>query len=176
MKGVTVTHKEWLAALGKGSPMTKFSAPLEHPAPSYNFIRDQLECFATARFGDHSWPLSAEKIVYPLEERGDEYYRWLMKFLLEGAIFAEAAEFQNYYCQPTNSITRKKFDRKIHLFVVALRRNSIRCRRDLLEHWRLKNQCFLRQEWQDWVKPEYHPTFRNQWWPQLLANAHFKSK
>ena len=94
MKTVTVTEKGWLAALGKGSPLCKFSAPLEQPAPTYSIVKDQIECMSTARFGDHGWSLNAVKISYPIKESGDEYYRWLSRFLLDGTIFAQVSEIQ----------------------------------------------------------------------------------
>ncbi|OQR98048.1 ATP-dependent RNA helicase [Achlya hypogyna] len=176
MKTVTAIDAEWLYAIAQSSPLCKLSEPLAAPPPRYNAALDRVDCFVKPVYGVHQWELPVvtvggvvnavsgnERVEYPA---GTMRYRWFARCLLDGAVVSGLLAYATRLKEPSASILRKKFDAKIQLLVMALERNGISSRRQLVAQWR-KNPKYLLDELLKWVKDDYRGMLTKAW-PALV--------
>ncbi|TYZ60870.1 hypothetical protein PybrP1_001442 [[Pythium] brassicae (nom. inval.)] len=154
MKMVTAVEPGWLASIGKGTPLCKYSAPLAEPAPWYDPVLDQVQCYAKAQFGAHQWALPAVQIAFPERDELAEKdglagkYRWFAKFLLDGAVVPGLKPFAAALREPSHMLIRKKFDKKIQLLVAKLQARRLKA-------WiRDDHHALLSKAWTAIVKQE----------------------
>ncbi|OWZ06755.1 ATP-dependent RNA helicase [Phytophthora megakarya] len=177
MKMVTAIEPEWLAGIGKNTPLCKYAPPLAEPAPFYHPDLDEVQCYAKAQYGIHQWSLPAMRIVYPDRDVSDSKdglggkYRWFAKFLLDGQVITSLLPFSNALKEPSHTLIRKKFDKKIQLLVAKLQQNRIASRRALVAKWMESDgKLFLKTELQSWIKDSHQVAF-SQSWGSLVKTA-----
>ncbi|RMX65275.1 hypothetical protein DD238_005688 [Peronospora effusa] len=174
MKMVTAIEPQWLAGIGKNTPLCKYTPPLTEPAPFYDTALDEVQCYAKAQYGIHQWSLPAMRILYPDEVASDGLagkYRWFAKFLLDGQVITGLLPFSAALKESSHTLIRKKFDKKIQLLVAKLQRNGVASRRALVAKWSTSNgKHFLKMELQSWIKDTHQAAF-NQTWDFLVKTA-----
>ncbi|GMF43245.1 unnamed protein product [Phytophthora fragariaefolia] len=176
MKMVTAIEPEWLAGIGKNTPLCKYAPPLTEPAPFYNPELDEVQCYAKAQYGIHQWSLPAMRIAYPEYDASDAKdglagkYRWFAKFLLDGQIINSLLPFSGALKEPSHTLIRKKFDKKIQLLVAKLQQNRVACRRALVAKWgKSDGKLFLKAELQSWIKDTHQAAFSQAWGSLIKA-------
>ncbi|KAL8003357.1 putative DNA/RNA helicase, ATP-dependent, DEAH-box type, RNA helicase HrpA [Plasmopara halstedii] len=170
MKTVTAIEPEWLARIGKDTPLCKYGPPLAEPSPYYDGKLDEVQCYAKAQYGIHQWSLPAMRIAYPDGSTKDskdglgDKYRWFAKFLLDGQVISSFLPFSNALKESSHTLIRKKFDKKIQLLVLTLQQNRVASRRALIMKWSQPNgKFFLKKELQSWMKESHQNTFSQVW-------------
>ncbi|TMW68158.1 hypothetical protein Poli38472_007830 [Pythium oligandrum] len=171
MKTVTAVEPEWLASIGRNTPLCRYSAPLAEPSPSYNSALDQIECFVKVQYGIHKWQLPVVKVAYPEastlgeDEKVDasDRYRWFAKYLLDGHVVSGLQAFAHGLKEPSYMLIRKKFDKKIQLLVARLQTAQVSSRRALVAKWRSGDRVFLKTELGAWYTSEHQPRFLKAW-------------
>ncbi|KAL3664978.1 hypothetical protein V7S43_010153 [Phytophthora oleae] len=183
MKMVTAIEPEWLAGIGKNTPLCKYASPLAEPAPFYDAELDEVQCYAKAQYGVHQWALPAMRIVYPEQDAQDSKdglggkYRWFAKFLLDGQVITSLLPFSNALKEPSHTLIRKKFDKKIQLLVAKLQQNRVASRRALVAKWSQSDgKFFLKAELQSWIKDSHQTTFTKAWGALVKAAIQQKKK
>lgn len=170
LKTVTAVEPAWLAAVGQNTPLCSFSQPLTEPAPFYDADRDEVRCYAKPQFGLHQWSLPPMVIAFPDADRtssaSPDRYRWFAKFLLDGVVFDELRAFALVLKEPSQTLLRKKFDKKIQLLVTKLQSHGVASRRALTARWR-NDRRFLHAELRVWVREAQHATFDGAWIPMV---------
>ncbi|KAG2771712.1 putative ATP-dependent RNA helicase [Phytophthora cactorum] len=176
MKMVTAIEPEWLAGIGKNTPLCKYAPPLAEPAPFYHAELDEVQCYAKAQYGIHQWALPAMRIAYPDQDASDSKdglggkYRWFAKFLLDGQVVTSLLPFSSALKEPSHTLIRKKFDKKIQLLVAKLQQNRVASRRALVDKWRKADgKLFLKAELQSWIKDSHQNAFSQAWGALLKA-------
>ncbi|CAI5741355.1 unnamed protein product [Peronospora destructor] len=174
MKMVTAIEPQWLAGIGKNTPLCKYAPPLTEPAPFYDTELDEVQCYAKAQYGIHQWSLPAMRTLYPDEVASDGLagkYRWFAKFLLDGQVITGLLPFSAALKEPSHTLIRKKFDKRIQLLVAKLQRNGVASRRALVAKWSTSNgKFFLKTELQSWITDTHQAAF-NQTWEFLVKAA-----
>ncbi|TDH74401.1 hypothetical protein CCR75_005206 [Bremia lactucae] len=177
MKMVTAIEPEWLASIGLKTPLCKYGAPLAEPLPFYDANTDQVQCYVKPQYGIHQWVLPAMCLAYPdgpvdTKDGLRGKYRWFAKFLLDGQVIASFLPFSKALKEPSHTIIRKTFDKKIQFLVVKLQEHEVASRRALVMKWKRKpdGMCFLKTELQNWIK-ESHSSAFCQAWPSLVRSA-----
>ncbi|ETL82323.1 hypothetical protein L917_17499 [Phytophthora nicotianae] len=177
MKMVTAIEPEWLAGIGKNTPLCKYAPPLAEPAPFYHPELDEVQCYAKAQYGMHQWSLPAMRISYPDQDASESKdglggkYRWFAKFLLDGQVITSLRPFSSALKEPSHTLIRKKFDKKIQLLVAKLQQNRVASRRALVDRWsKADGKLFLKAELQSWIK-DSHQTVFSQAWGALVKTA-----
>ncbi|KAI9918342.1 hypothetical protein PsorP6_012060 [Peronosclerospora sorghi] len=176
MKIVTAIEPEWLASIGKETPLCKFAPPLTEPAPFYNAEADEVQCYAKAQYGVHLWPLPVMRIAYPEEDHGRKNecankFRWFAKCLLDGHVVPSLLPFATVLKEPSATLIRKKFDKKIQLLVAKLQQKRVASRRALVTEWsRPRGHCFLKTELQNWIQDAHQAAF-DQAWSSIVTAA-----
>ncbi|KAG2509571.1 hypothetical protein BBO99_00008864 [Phytophthora kernoviae] len=177
MKMVTAVEPEWLAGIGKNTPLCKYAPPLAEPAPFYHPELDEVQCYAKAQYGMHQWSLPTARIAYPENDSADskdglaDKYRWFAKFLLDGQVIAGLLPFSGALKEPSHTLIRKKFDKKIQLLVSKLQKSRVASRRSLVEKWSASGgKIFLKAELQSWIKDTHQAAF-SQAWSSLVQAA-----
>ncbi|EEY59873.1 ATP-dependent RNA helicase, putative [Phytophthora infestans T30-4] len=170
MKMVTAIEPEWLAGIGKNTPLCKYAPPLAEPAPFYHRELDEVQCYAKAQYGIHQWALPAMRIPYPDQVTSDSKdglggkYRWFAKFLLDGQVITSLLPFSSALKEPSHTLIRKKFDKKIQLLVAKLQQNRVASRRALVAKWSKEDgKLFLKAELQSWIKDSHQTAFSQAW-------------
>ncbi|KAF4128928.1 Oligonucleotide/oligosaccharide-binding (OB)-fold [Phytophthora infestans] len=170
MKMVTAIEPEWLAGIGKNTPLCKYAPPLAEPAPFYHRELDEVQCYAKAQYGIHQWALPAMRIPYPDQLTSDSKdglggkYRWFAKFLLDGQVITSLLPFSSALKEPSHTLIRKKFDKKIQLLVAKLQQNRVASRRALVAKWSKEDgKLFLKAELQSWIKDSHQTAFSQAW-------------
>jgi ATP-dependent RNA helicase DHX37/DHR1 len=177
LKTVTAVEPAWLAAVGQHTPLCSFSPPLTEPAPFFDVDRDQLRCFARPLFGVHQWALPPMAIDFPSYDKAAttsgndktmDKYRWFAKLLLDGDVLPElrALSLSGALKEPSQTLLRKKFDKKIQLLVTKLQGRQVASRRSLAAQWRAegpKRGGFLQPELRAWVRDSHLATFDAVW-------------
>lgn len=64
MKGVTAIEKTWLPKLSEGTPLCKYSEPLETPQPSYDPQTDRIYCQVIPSYGPYHWNLPPYQVCF----------------------------------------------------------------------------------------------------------------
>ncbi|CAH0521923.1 unnamed protein product [Peronospora belbahrii] len=174
MKMVTAIEPQWLAGIGKDTPLCKYAPPLAEPAPFYHTESDEVRCYAKAQYGIHQWLLPAMQITYPDEAGSDVLatkYRWFAKFLLDGQVISSLLPFSTTLKESSQTLIRKKFDKKIQLLVATLQRNGVASRQALVAKWStLNGKFFLKTELQNWIQDTHQRVF-NQAWDSIVKTA-----
>jgi ATP-dependent RNA helicase DHX37/DHR1 len=177
MKMVTAIEPEWLSGIGKNTPLCKYAPPLAEPAPFYNAELDEVQCYAKAQYGIHQWSLPAMRIAYPERDASDAKdglagkYRWFAKFLLDGQVVPSLLPFSSALKEPSHTLIRKKFDKKIQLLVAKLQQDRVASRRALVAKWSSRDgKLFLKTELQGWIKDSHQSAF-SQAWSSLVQTA-----
>ncbi|KAG1691161.1 hypothetical protein DVH05_027236 [Phytophthora capsici] len=176
MKMVTAIEPEWLAGIGKNTPLCRYAPPLAEPAPFYDAELDEVQCYAKAQYGVHQWALPAMRIVYPEQDAQDSKdglggkYRWFAKFLLDGQVITGLLPFSNALKEPSHTLIRKKFDKKIQLLVAKLQQNRVASRQALVAKWSQSDgKLFLKTELQSWIKDSHQTAFTKAWGALIKA-------
>lgn len=186
LKTVTAVEPSWLAAVGKHTPLCTFSPPLTEPAPFFDADRDEVRCFARPLFGVHQWALPPMSIAFPdydkasnasSDDKNTDKYRWFAKFLLDGDVLPElrALALSGALKEPSQTLLRKKFDKKIQLLVTKLQSRQVASRRALAAQWRAEGGkksggSFLKPELRAWVRDSHLATF-DAVWAKAVAKA-----
>ncbi|KAG7380675.1 ATP-dependent RNA helicase dhx37 [Phytophthora pseudosyringae] len=172
MKMVTAIEPEWLAGIGKNTPLCKYAPPLAEPAPFYHPELDEVQCYAKAQYGIHQWTLPAMRIAYPDQDASVSKdglggkYRWFAKFLLDGQVLTSLLPFSGALKEPSHTLIRKKFDKKIQLLVAKLQQNRVASRRALVARWsKSDGKLFIKAELQSWIKDSHQTVFSQAWGP-----------
>ncbi|KAL4094436.1 hypothetical protein PRIC1_010097 [Phytophthora ramorum] len=170
MKMVTAIEPQWLAGIGKNTPLCKYAPPLTEPAPFYHPELDEVQCYAKAQYGIHQWSLPAMRITYPDQDASDSKdglaakYRWFAKFLLDGQVIPSLLPFSSALKEPSHTLIRKKFDKKIQLLVAKLQQHRVASRRALVAKWSSSDgKLFLKAELQSWIKDSHQNAFSQAW-------------
>ncbi|RLN88332.1 hypothetical protein BBJ28_00025842, partial [Nothophytophthora sp. Chile5] len=170
MKMVTAVEPEWLAAIGRNTPLCKYAPPLAEPSPFYQAELDEVQCYAKAQYGVHQWTLPAGRIAYPDQDATEAKdglagkYRWFAKFLLDGQVVAGLLPFAETLKEPSHLLIRKKFDKKIQLLVAKLQKSGVASRRALVAKWREpEGKLFLKTELQAWIQDSQQAAFSRAW-------------
>lgn len=182
LKTVTAVEPGWLAAVGKMTPLCTFSPPLTEPAPFFDADRDEVRCYARPLFGVHQWALPPMAIAFPDYDKttnagaNTDKYRWFAKFVLDGDVLPEmrALVLSGALREPSQTLLRKKFDKKIQLLVSKLQGRSVASRQALAAQWRAeggsKRAKFLKAELRFWVRDTHSTTF-DALWPKMVESA-----
>ncbi|EGZ10420.1 hypothetical protein PHYSODRAFT_518292 [Phytophthora sojae] len=183
MKMVTAIEPEWLAGIGKNTPLCKYAPPLTEPAPFYHSELDEVQCYAKAQYGIHQWSLPAMRIAYPEHDASDAKdglagkYRWFAKFLLDGQVIPSLLPFSAALKEPSHTLIRKKFDKKIQLLVAKLQQHRVASRRALVAKWsKSDGKLFLKAELQSWIKDTHQDAFSQAWGPLIKAAVQQEKK
>ncbi|KAG7391043.1 ATP-dependent RNA helicase dhx37 [Phytophthora boehmeriae] len=177
MKMVTAVEPEWLAGIGKNTPLCKYAPPLAEPAPFYHPELDEVQCYAKAQYGIHQWSLPAARIAFPESGSAEskdglaDKYRWFAKFLLDGQVIPGLLPFSGALKEPSHTLIRKKFDKKIQLLVAKLQKTRVASRRALVDKWSASGgKLFLKAELESWIKETHRAAF-SQAWSALVKTA-----
>ncbi|KAG6586980.1 ATP-dependent RNA helicase [Phytophthora cinnamomi] len=183
MKMVTAIDSEWLAGIGKNTPLCKYAPPLTEPAPFYHPELDEVQCYAKAQYGIHQWSLPAMRIAYPEQDASDAKeglagkYRWFAKFLLDGQVITSLLPFSAALKEPSHTLIRKKFDKKIQLLVAKLQQHRVASRRALVAKWsKSDGKLFLKAELQSWIKDTHQAAFSQAWGSLVKAAVQQEKK
>ncbi|CAI5742093.1 unnamed protein product [Hyaloperonospora brassicae] len=173
MKMVTAIEPQWLASIGKNTPLCKYAPPLAEPAPFYHKELDEVQCYSKAQYGIHQWSLPAMRIAYPDDDALDglaDKYRWFAKFLLDGQVVTSLLPFSVALKEPSHTLIRKKFDKKIQLLVAKLQQHHVASRQTLVAKWSTPTgKLFLKTELLSWIKDTHKAAFSQAW--GSLVNA-----
>lgn len=139
MRGVTAVDQAGLHVAGSGTPMLRYEAPLESPAPWYeaNLLpalpsgapaprpahykwSDRAMCFRVPLFGDRSWKLTAAPVPFPSGD-DDTLLRLFARGLLEGQVVPALKPFGSFYSLPPASITKRANQKRVVLLLEALK-------------------------------------------------------
>jgi ATP-dependent RNA helicase DHX37/DHR1 len=93
MRGITAINLSLLSNIAKGTPLCRFSKPLESPPPTYDPSSDQIHCFVRGSFGPRNWRLSLQKIPFPRDDK--QIYSIFAKLFLEGEILPELSHLKS---------------------------------------------------------------------------------
>ncbi|KAE9334730.1 putative ATP-dependent RNA helicase [Phytophthora fragariae] len=183
MKMVTAVEPEWLAGIGKNTPLCKYAPPLTEPAPFYHPELDEVQCYAKAQYGIHQWSLPAMRIAYPEHDASDSKdglagkYRWFAKFILDGQVITSLLPFSAALKEPSHTLIRKKFDKKIQLLVAKLQQHRVASRRALVAKWsKSDGKLFLKAELQSWIKDTDQAAFSQAWGSLIKAAVQQEKK
>ncbi|KAF1791204.1 P-loop containing nucleoside triphosphate hydrolase [Phytophthora cactorum] len=138
MKMVTAIEPEWLAGIGKNTPLCKYAPPLAEPAPFYHAELDEVQCYAKAQYGIHHglYRPCASRIRTKMHRtrRTDGRQVSVVRQVPAGWPGChQFVPFSSALKEPSHTLIRKKFDKKIQLLVAKLQQNRVASRRALVD-------------------------------------------
>jgi ATP-dependent RNA helicase DHX37/DHR1 len=144
----TVIKTEWLYNLGGeiiSSNLVKDSALNE---PFYDMKDDSIYCYVDLKYGYKSWDIPKVKVTMSNDHEG--FYRYLARFILEGKIFKELAEFEKFMNAKPKMITNQiSILPKVTMLVNALKFSKVGSRQDILNIWK-QRKSFLMDAYLNW--------------------------
>jgi HrpA-like RNA helicase len=140
MRGVTAVDREWLHSVAAGTPMVRYSDPLETPPPVYVVTDrassaaaggsaaagagvDQAMCHVIPAFGERQWKLPPAQVPHPHASPADAdaILRLFARGLLEGRVAPLLKIFTPYLSVPAAAITKRAQQSRVVLLLETLK-------------------------------------------------------
>lgn len=161
MFNVMAVEPEWLVTYA--SAYCSCSAPLQTPAPHYNYERDCVVGTVEVTFGPIAWRLPNAEVPYPTDMN---YYRLFGSALLEGKVAKKLQKYRQNLLASPESLTKSwsKGQPRVSGLLSTLAMKEIRSRGDLERQWK-EDKTFLFAEFSQWLPESLHGDLLNEWPP-----------
>lgn len=164
----TVIKSEWLYNLGGeiiSSNLIKDSALNE---PLYDLKDDCIYCYVDLKYGYKSWDIPKVKVTMSHDHEG--FYRYLARFILEGKVFKELAEFEKFMNSKPKMITNQiSILPKVTMLVNALKFSKVTSNVDIINIWKHR-KSFLLDAYLSWFDDSKLKDKLRARWPFVKLN------
>jgi ATP-dependent RNA helicase DHX37/DHR1 len=138
IRGITAIESDWLP---KFAPtLCNFTKIQELPEPTYNCDEDKIYCHIKSTFGRSGWtlPIAEMEMTQSLEK-----YRYFARFVLEGVVLEELAEFKtNLLSSPaTMTKTWSKLVPRTEMMTSCLANKQVDSKKKLVRELKANPNC-----------------------------------
>ena len=137
----TIIKPEWLYNIG--GTLIKVNLNTNFKEPFYSSKEDKIFCFVDIIYGYKNWNIN--NVAVEMNKNDNNYFRYLIKFILNGDLLPQLSKYKNKLNMKINSIVNKNNDLyiKVNKFIKELKNNNIYNKKTLLNMFK-KNNNFLK--------------------------------
>ena len=137
----TIIKPEWLYNIG--GTLINVNLNTNYKEPFYSSKEDKIFCFVDIIYGYKNWNIN--NVAVEMNKNDNNYFRYLIKFILNGDLLPQLKKYKNKLNMKINSIVNKNNDLyiKVNKFIKDLKNNNIYNKKTLLNMFK-KNNNFLK--------------------------------
>ena len=126
-----------------GGTLINVNLNTNYKEPFYSSKEDKIFCFVDIIYGYKNWNIN--NIAVEMNKNDNNYFRYLIKFILNGDLLPQLKKYKNKLNMKINSIVNKNNDLyiKVNKFIKDLKNNNIYNKKTLLNMFK-KNNNFLK--------------------------------